>query len=62
VAVAVHGEGIGLAITAEHATRENVGSRAGIQRAAARTTRLGGTCAWEPGQRQSTLTLKIPTA
>lgn len=62
VAVAVHGEGIGLAITAEHEARQVADPRAGIQRATARATRLGGTCDWHPGERQSTLTLQIPTA
>ena len=62
VAVAVTAEGIGLAITADHETREVVGSGAGIRRAAARAERLGGTCDWQPGERASTLTLQIPTA
>jgi integral membrane sensor domain MASE1 len=61
VAVAVTAEGIGLAVTADHETADTPGPRAGIQRAAARAERLGGTCAWQPGERLSTLTLQIPT-
>ena len=62
VAVAVNGEGIGLAITAEHEVGDDADPRAGIQRAAARATRLGGSCEWEPEERQSTLTVRVPIA
>jgi integral membrane sensor domain MASE1 len=62
VAVAVNGDGIGLAVTADHELCDDLDPRAGIQRAIARATRLGGTCEWEPGDRQSTLTLQIPIA
>lgn len=61
VAVAANHEGIGLAITAEHQERDTARSHAGIDRAAARARRLGGSCEWQPGPRQSTLTLQIPT-
>lgn len=62
VAVAVNGDGIGLAITADHEVRDGAQPRSGIQRATARATRLGGSCEWDPGERQSTLTLQIPIA
>ena len=62
VAVAVNGEGIGLAITADHEVRDGADPSSDIQRATARATRLGGSCDWEPGERQSTLTLQIPIA
>ena len=60
VAVAVNDAGIGLAITAEHTARDAGRSGAGIQRAAARAGRLGGTCDWHAGERESMLTLRIP--
>jgi integral membrane sensor domain MASE1 len=60
VAVAVNGEGIGLAITAEHEVREAGATPDGIDRADARATRLGGSCKWLPAERTSTLTLQIP--
>jgi integral membrane sensor domain MASE1 len=60
VALAVNGEGIGLAVTAEHETRDAIRPKAGIERASARATRLGGTCEWQAGERRSTLTLRIP--
>jgi hypothetical protein len=62
VAVAVTAEGIGLAITADHDADDALDSLAGIQRAAARAERLGGTCEWQPGELLSTLTLQIPIA
>jgi integral membrane sensor domain MASE1 len=62
VAVALDPGGVGLAITADHEARQAAVSRAGIERAAARAKRLGGTCEWHAGERQSTLTLQIPTA
>jgi integral membrane sensor domain MASE1 len=62
VAVAVTAEGIGLAISADHEPRDVIEAGVGIEGAAARAKRLGGTCDWEPGERLSTLTLQIPTA
>jgi integral membrane sensor domain MASE1 len=61
VAVAVNEGGIGLAITADHEATSGTDPHLGIQRAAARAARLGGSSEWDPQDRQSTLTLQVPT-
>jgi signal transduction histidine kinase len=61
VAVAVNHGGIGVAITAEHEPTRVANSRDGVRRAAARASRLGGTCDWQSNGNQSTLILQIPT-
>jgi signal transduction histidine kinase len=62
VAVAVDPEGIGLAITADHEVNAGLEPGTGIERAAGRARRLGGTWEWHAADRQSSLTLQIPTA
>jgi integral membrane sensor domain MASE1 len=62
VAMAVEGDAIELLITAEHDPGRYVESSVdGIQRAAARVRRLGGSGEWRSAADRSVLTLRIPT-